>query len=272
MNTRKLLGLPGKGVVRSKRLDSNPRSTLGYFQNILSQIVNGQPVQLRDRFDDIVTHGYERNTTVFSIVDWIGKKAQLIELVPYEVKDEKAAKGYKNLHPVNKQLNTPVATKLHQKAFEDLSEDEEHPLTRLLTYPNPKQTIDKFIYEFVTQSIVTGFDVLYSGQMAKRGFNANIPEHLFNLPSLLVELVAGNALDPIKEVRFKENYQDYRALPSHECCVVNSFSFIQDLQGSHLYGRSAFSSGRNTLRMDNDAETAGMKLLQHAGVMGLLSS
>ncbi len=240
------------------------------LQSVFEFLQSGQPKRIGADKKQIIEHGFKENANVFSIVDWVARKASHVKLVAYEKKDDKAIRRYHSMTKLQKQLRPDKALDYHEKAYEPI--DSESKISQILENPNSFQDCTEWIYENVAWNLLTGFTFVYGGEYATVGAYPNCPLSLWNVPSPLVEVIHGGYQQPISKVKINWSYKNAQEIDAINLMLRQRWSPDFDQQGSQLLGMSPFRPGRNTIRESNDRDLASMKLLQNFGIIGMLSS
>ena len=217
--------------------------------------------------DSYIQQGYQRNATVYSIINLISKAATTIPLQVYEVKSSADAKRYKSFtsgHLDASAMHT--ANILRKKAFVEVSDT---PLQKLLERPNPAQSYNAWLTELVSFGKLTGNRFIF-GIGPDSGPNVGRYTELYVLPSQNVEIVSGGIMEPVSQYKLQYNGNFYADADS--VCHIKDFNPDYDGTGTHLYGQSPLRAGLRSLTVNNDAVTTGAKYLQNQMARGVLMS
>ena len=220
--------------------------------------------------DNDVTYirdGYQRNATIYSIINLIVKAATTIPVTVYRVTNEGTAKQYKAM--TSGVMDGPAIYKaniLRKRAFEEIKDSD---LEALLMRPNPEQSFSAWLGEIVAFGKLTGNRYIY-GIGPDSGPNAGKFTELYNLPSQLVEIVSGGVMQPV--AGYKIQYNSMIEVAPEYVCHIKDFNPDYDSSGSNLYGQSPLRAGLRVLSANNEAVTTGLKYLQNQTSRGMLIS
>jgi len=257
-------------------------SILDRFKNILSKNAQqsaveynralynylGQSIIWNPESDDTyISQGYQKNSTIYSIVNIITKAASTIPIMVYEKTNENDLKRYKAMTSGYVDGSTLYKSKLIKKSA--LVEVENSDLQKLLEMPNPTQSYATFISELVAFGLLTGNRYIY-GIGPDTGINMGKIREMYVMPSQIMEIISGGIMEPVKEYSIEYN-GSYR-IPADMVCHIKNFNPYYDGTGSHLYGQSPLRAGLRSLTMNNEATTTGVKYLQNQTARGVLMS
>lgn len=220
--------------------------------------------------DNDVTYirdGYQRNATIYSIINLIVKSATTIPMTVYRVTNEGSAKQYKAMTSGVMDGNAMYkANILRKRAFEEVKDSE---LEALLKRPNPEQSFSAWLGELVAFGKLTGNRYIY-GIGPDSGPNQGKFTELYSLPSQLVEIVSGGVMQPV--AGYKIQYNSMIEVAPELICHIKDFNPDYDSSGSNLYGQSPLRAGLRVLSANNEAVTTGLKYLQNQTSRGMLVS
>jgi HK97 family phage portal protein len=220
--------------------------------------------------DNDVTYirdGYQRNATIYSIINLIVKSATTIPMTVYRVTNEGSAKQYKAMTSGVMDGNAMYkANILRKRAFEEVKDSE---LEALLKRPNPEQSFSAWLGELVAFGKLTGNRYIY-GIGPDSGPNQGKFTELYALPSQLVEIVSGGVMQPV--AGYKIQYNSMIEVAPELVCHIKDFNPDYDSSGSNLYGQSPLRAGLRVLSSNNEAVTTGLKYLQNQTSRGMLVS
>lgn len=217
--------------------------------------------------ETFIAEGYQKNSTVFSIVNLISKAATTIPFQVYEVTNNEAAKSYKSM--TSGYMDSTVmhnARVLRKRAFVPV---EDSKLQKLLERPNPAQSYNAWLTEIISFGCLTGNRYIY-GIGPDTGANAGRYTELYVLPSQNVEIVSNGIMEPVSAYRLK--YNGLFETDADSVCHIKNFNPDYDGSGSHLYGQSPLRAGLRSLTTNNEAITTGVKYLQNQTARGVLMS
>lgn len=217
--------------------------------------------------DSYITEGYQKNATIYSLINLISKAATTIPFQIYEVKNENDYKRYKSLTSGTID-NTTInkAALLQKKSLVELSDTDLH---ELLERPNPGQSWNSFLTEAISFGKLTGNRYIY-GIGPDSGPKQGKFTEMYVMPSQVMEIVSGGIMEPVKS--YKVNYNGTFEVPASEICHIKDFNPHYDGTGSHLYGQSPLRAGLRSLTTNNEAVQTGVKYLQNQTARGLLMS
>jgi HK97 family phage portal protein len=214
-----------------------------------------------------IREGYQRNATVFSIINRISNAASTVPFQIYEVKNSADAKRYKSLtsggvseHSLRK------ANMLRKSAFVELQDTQLHDL---LKNPNPAQSYAEWIIENISFSLLTGNDYIY-GIGPDTGPNKDKFTELYVLPAHNMEILSGGLMRPVRGYKLTHN-GTFEA-DAENICHIKTFNPEYDGTGSHLYGQSPLRAGLKALSTNNEASLSGLRYLQNQMSRGVLMS
>jgi HK97 family phage portal protein len=214
-----------------------------------------------------IRDGYQRNATIYSIINLIVKAATTIPMTVYRVTNEGSAKQYKAMTSGVMDGNAMYkANILRKRAFEEVTDSD---LEALLKRPNPSQSFSAWLGELVAFGKLTGNRYVY-GIGPDTGPNVGKFTELYALPSQLVEIVSGGVMQPV--AGYKIQYNSMIEVPPESVCHIKDFNPDYDSTGSNLYGQSPLRAGLRVLSANNEAVTTGLKYLQNQTSRGMLIS
>jgi len=220
-----------------------------------------------------VSHGYNHNPIVYSVVSQMANKTASIPFYIKKVEDKIAYQKWLNLRSVTKHDYTFEqklrSVKLEIKAFQ---QDLPFPLEK----PNPFQTWTEFHALYKTYLKLTGNVFLYK-YSPSMGTSAGVPKYLFILPTHLVDIVTRtydkdfSMLDVglVQEylLRFENSYSRFTKSEIIHIKYPNpNFS----LEGAHLYGVAPLRSALRNIESSNLAIDLNIKTLKSGGAFGFI--
>ncbi len=237
------------------------------YNNLIYTWLGTNIIMNEDNEDTYIRDGYQRNATVYSIINLIVKAATTIPMTVYRVKNEPTAKQYKSMTSGLMDGNAMYkANILRKRAFEEVKDTD---LEALLKRPNPEQSFSAWLGEIVAFGKLTGNRYIY-GIAPDTGANAGKFQELYNLPSQLVEIVSGGVMMPV--AGYKIQYNSMIEVAPELICHIKDFNPDYDSSGSNLYGQSPLRAGLRVLSSNNEAVTTGLKYLQNQTSRGMLIS
>ena len=231
------------------------------FASMLEYIGRGNPVYMSDNTESYIKNGYLFNPTVYSVVSLIAQKASLVPWGVYNVKDKKALNLYKSGTPdltVKKML-------LRKAAMEEINIPE---LNRIFERPNPLQGWAEYIEQVVGYKLVTG-NTYIQAISPENGVNKGRVQELWNIPTPLIEILAGDRMNPV--IGYRYTPQRDIVIPPEQ--MIHLKYWTPDYySGSMLYGQSPIRAGRRVVSRSNASYDASTSAFQNMGVIGLLSA
>jgi len=219
-----------------------------------------------------LTHGYNENPTIFSIVN---KSTVKLVSVPYTIKEIEDKKSYSKLKMLDLATKGNISVsqyidkvKLETKAYKE----EEKPFP--LEQPNPNQTWADIWGLYKTYLDLIGNFYLYTPK-PENGVNKGVPKMAYALPAHMIQIV----LRKDANLLYDENPIDYYMLvdgtgyvqfPVEDVIHVKTVNPNYDRSGSHLYGQSRLRAGLRNLQSQNSAIDTNIQMLKSAGAYGFL--
>lgn len=221
----------------------------------------------RETDDTYIKQGYQKNATVYSLINIITKAATTIPLQVYEKSNEGEYKRYKAL--TSGTLDSQAMYKASLVRKRALIELEGTPLHELLEMPNATQSYASWLTELIAYRKLTGNGYIY-GIAPETGVSAGKFKELYVMPSQIMEIISGGIMQPVKEYTIE--YNGTHRIPAEVICHIKDFNPYVDGTGSHLYGQSPLQAGLRALTTNNEAVTTGVKYLQNQTARGILMS
>lgn len=246
-----------------KQIAEQSKKAIGsdVIASILEAIGRGNPVYMSDNTASYIKEGYLFNPTVYSIVSLIAQKASLVPWGVYKVKDKKAL----NLYKSGTSDLTVKKMMLRKSAMEEVSVPE---LNRLFERPNPLQGWAEYIEQVVGYKLVTG-NTFIQAIGPTSGINKGRIQELWNIPTPLIEILAGDRFNPIR---------GYRYMPDRDIVIppeqmIHLKYWTPDyVSATMLYGQSPIRAGRRVVTRSNASYDASTSAFQNNGVLGILSA
>jgi HK97 family phage portal protein len=189
------------------------------------RVVNGTPiVTLGNNKDEIVRDFYNKNPLVFAIVNWKVNKIKNCPFVLYRVKNERAAKQYKNLMNGPTDASLVKAMQIKSKAF-DIVED--HKLLELLEKPSLSLSRQEFYSGECIYREMLGASYIYIDNTFTGGLTLDL------IPSNYVMLEA-SASGLISSISIRDR-ADYK-IRVEDMIITRRYNPDFQLNGAHLYG------------------------------------
>lgn len=219
-----------------------------FEKSVFEHSFNNIPIpSLLDSNSKALAEAAGTNSVLYTLTNYkASKSSQIVPLIVKEKASEKAlAREYKREH--NKfagQTTDSYVIKglqeLRTKAFEEIplseiqSGHELYSLKKLLTKPNGYQRWSEFVYAYSFFKD-NGWAAMW-GNRSEVGANKGAYLDLYQLPTHLLEIIAGTPSEPISGYRFKTKYKE--VFKAEDTIRLSSFSPSYDSNGGHLYGRS----------------------------------
>ena len=221
----------------------------------------------RENDDSYITQGYQKNATIYSLINLITKAATTIPFQVYEKTNENDYKRYKALTSgIMDSASIQKALLLQKNALVELQDTELH---KILDRPNPAQSYNAWLTELIAFGKLTGNRYIY-GIGPDTGANNGKFTELYVMPSQVMEIISNGIMEPVSQ--YKLEYNGTKYIDASEICHIKDFNPYYDGTGSHLYGQSPLRAGLRTLTTNNEAVQTGVKYLQNQTARGLLTS
>ena len=217
--------------------------------------------------DSYITQGYQKNATIYSLINLITKAATTIPFQVYEKTNENDYKRYKALTSgMMDAASIQKASLLQKNALVELQDTELH---KILERPNPAQSYNAWLTELIAFGKLTGNRYIY-GIGPDTGSNVGKFTELYVMPSQVMEIISNGIMEPVS--KYKLEYNGTKYIDASEICHIKDFNPYYDGTGSHMYGQSPLRAGLRSLTTNNEAVQTGVKYLQNQTARGLLTS
>jgi HK97 family phage portal protein len=217
--------------------------------------------------DSYITEGYQKNATIYSLINLITKAATTIPFQVYEKTNENDYKRYKALTSgIMDSASIQKASLLQKNALVELQDTELH---KILERPNPAQSYNAWLTELIAFGKLTGNRYIY-GIGPDTGANVGKFTELYVMPSQVMEIISNGIMEPVS--KYKLEYNGTKYIDASEICHIKDFNPYYDGTGSHMYGQSPLRAGLRSLTTNNEAVQTGVKYLQNQTARGLLTS
>lgn len=228
----------------------------------------GTSVIMQDDNDETyIREGYQRNATIYSIINLITKAATTVPFQIYQVKSDSKMKQYKSMTSGHLDGSAIYRANLLKKSAFELVTDSD--LEQVLKRPNPEQSFSSWLQEVIAFGKLTGNRYIY-GISPETGPNQGKFQQLYVMPSQLVEIISGGLMDPIQAYKIMYNSEYY--IDPANMCHIKDFNPDYNSAGSNLYGQSPLRAGLRVMMSNNEAVTTGLKYLQNQTSRGMLVS
>ena len=229
-NIAKALGY----VPQSKQMENKLLKAMSYYFG------DGAPIWAEDNPEKYVEQGYVINTNVYSVVNFLAKKAADVDFQLCQTQsngDEKII--------------------------------ESHPILDVLYEPNPMQGKNELfeqLYGFYLLSGNTYTYLLYPDN----GPNAMQPREIYSLPAPWVEVLGGDYRQPLKGYQISTyGFGKDAQFTTDEVIHTKAAQFLWG-EGQEKYGMSPLRAAWRSVQTDNSAYEANKKGLDNMGAAGVL--
>lgn len=211
-----------------------------FYKGMYQFIGNNSPVWIDQNNEAYISQGFAKNADVFSIVNYIIKRASTIPWKLYNFN----GKG-------------------------ELTEIKNHPLINLIERPNPMMGQSFFIQALFGNKLILGNAFIYLPKL-ENGANKGKAQEMWVIPSSRLEIVSNGFATPVDHYRFIGTTEP-KFKP--EDIIHLKYINIDSTNGhaSDLMGMSPLKPGSMALTQSNDGYTANVKNLQNMGAIGILS-
>ena len=237
-----------------------------YNRAIYSYMGNGN-ISNNENDDNYIRKGYQKNPTIYSIVNLITKTAVAVPYIIYEKRDEDSLKQYKAL--TSGIVNDDSLIKANMIKKHALVKTEHTPLHDLLDRPNPAQSYATWMTEVIAFGKLTGNRFIYG--IGPESRDNKIFNELYALPSHLVDIKSNGIFEPVAKYCMNYGRNQYD-IDASDVLHIADFNPDYDGSGSHLYGQSPLLSGLRSMTSNNEAVETGLKYLQNQTARGILTS
>jgi len=237
------------------------------YNNAIYNWLGNSVLWNRENDDSYITQGYQKNATIYSLINLITKAATTIPFQVYEKTSENDYKRYKALTSgIMDAASIQKASLLQKNALVELQDTELH---KILERPNPAQSYNAWLTELIAFGKLTGNRYIY-GIGPDTGANVGKFTELYVMPSQVMEIISNGIMEPVS--KYKLEYNGTKYIDASEICHIKDFNPYYDGTGSHLYGQSPLRAGLRSLTTNNEAVQTGVKYLQNQTARGLLTS
>tara|TARA_A100001201_G_scaffold37890_3_gene39805 strand:+ start:2670 stop:4580 length:1911 start_codon:yes stop_codon:yes gene_type:complete len=248
-------------------LNKNAQKTSEQYNRAIYNFLGESIIWNSENDDTYIQQGYQKNATIYSLINIITKAATTIPFQIYEIENKNDYKRYKALTSGTFDANILHKSEILRKRA--LSEIEDTELHMLLDRPNPAQSYNSFITELIAFGKLTGNRYIY-GIGPESGDNIGKYKELYVMPSQLMEIISGGIMQPV--VKYKIQYNGNHDIPAEQICHIKDFNPYYDGTGTHLYGQSPLRAGLRSMTTNNEAVQTGVKYLQNQTARGVLMS
>lgn len=206
-----------------------------------------------------ITEGYQKNATLYSIINIIIRNAKTIPFKIYQVKQSNAIKSYEGLLSSGVTPESILEARTI-KARSFVEANDTRPEEVLM-----KSDYNKLISNIIGFGKLTGNRYIYG---IKDGAGRVGEMHV--LPSQYMEIVSGGFLEQIRGYRLSYNPNDKYEFDADEICHVADFNPDWNQNGSHLYGQSPIRAAYRSLQTNNEGLDTGKEALERRSAQALL--
>lgn len=208
-----------------------------FNQRLYQYLGMNTPVYKEGNDEAYITHGYQINHQLYSIVSWKAQKAALVDLAVYENKNGK-----------------------HVKL-------EGHEVLEVLYRPNSMQGKAEFFEQFYGFKALTGNAYAYTPKL-DFGTNKGKIKEMHVMPSQFTEIVSGGVFDPVKGYKFQwgDRIMDF----TKDDVLHSRYANYNYENGSELYGMSPVQAAWKLLQKSNSNIESSKKGFDNQGAAGVL--
>jgi len=219
-----------------------------------------------------LTHGYQYNPIVYSVIKQQATKSASIPYYIKQVEDKGSHRKLKLLdntvkgnYSVQQQIKRIM---LESKAYK------ENEMAMPLERPNISQTWGEFIALYKTFLSLTGNAYIFM-LSPDEGMNAGMPIQVYLLPSHMVQIVVKKDApmlgveDPVKSFLLVEG-RSYVEFMADDVIHVKYSNPDYGDQGEHLYGQSPLRAALRNIQSSNEAIDLNIKTLKSGGAYGFI--
>lgn len=212
-----------------------------------------------------ITDGYNRNASLYSIVNRITRTASMCPFKVYRVKDRKKALKIKSWTGENATRESiQKALLLKEQVYE---EDNNHPLQKLIDKPNPWQGGAEFVMNSIGFKLLTGNRFLFKNVL-DAGANKGKPFSIFNLPPQHMMIKGGGTLFEV--TGYTLNLGQPLDIPADLIIHSREPNYDYDTSGGHLWGLSKLSAASRNIDRSSAGEERSVAMMNNAGAAGVM--
>ena len=234
----------------------------GYFY----QYLNNHSTALNiTNTQKLIIEGYVKNPHVCAVINAIVRPTMSIPWYVYEEKDSVARKRYE---AAMKSGNHEEALLQFHKSV-DYYEGTEIPLTRLLNQPNPLQTFNELVADWLYQRLLNGESGLYK---FKNSLSDNTRE-IWNLPMYaMLNDCDSTWYNKVTKWYMVINGQVVATFSPDELIHTKLYNPLLDPNGLAPRGLSPLTALHQVIPTSNKGFTAQLRLVENGGPVGILSN
>lgn len=206
-----------------------------------------------------IQEGYQKNATLYSIINIIIRNAKTIPFKIYQVKQSSAIKNYQALTGSGMNDSSLLqARAIKARSFVEATDTNVEEVLK-------KSDYHKLLSNYIGYGKLTGNRYLY-GIKDSRGRVGEM--HI--LPSQYMEIVSGGFLEQIRGYRLRYNPNKEYEFDADEIAHRADFNPDWNQNGSHLYGQSPLRAAYRSLQANNEGLDTGKEALERRSAQALL--
>jgi len=248
-------------------ITKNATNSAAEYNRAIYNYLGHSVIWNQENDDNYIKEGYQRNATVYALINIITKAASTIPFAVYEKTNDTNYKRYKAMTGGLLDSSSLYQSQLIKK--QALVEVEGSELQQLLEMPNAMQSYSSWLSELIAFRKLTGNGYIF-GISPDTGNRAGKYNELYVMPSQKMEIISGGMLEPVKKYRLE--YNGTFEIEAEDICHIKDFNPDYSETGSHLYGQSPLRAGFRSMTMNNEASQTGVRYLQNQMARGVLMS
>jgi len=201
------------------------------FRVSFENIGNGSVVWTDDDLEKMVTDLHNKNTDLFSVIDFVVNGLNKIDIVVKNAKGDQVETG---------------------------------DLYRLINSPNPSMGMDEFMAYAIKYKLVTGNTYVFAPRLTGGRFT-----EMWVMPAQYVKIVSGGWMNPVRGY-IVENGSARKEFKSEEILHVKEVN-LEAMNGEQLYGMSRLTPGRYTVDTNTMAQEASAHRFKNRGASALMT-